>query len=100
MAKGRPRKKKEVTDLSPAEVPAVETKSDGVTVIDPPVVASGKKALTPVEESRTVLEHPLDPGQQFFESPEGFIVIGEKDRGRVWCRAANDGKGMWVNPMR
>lgn len=53
-----------------------------------------------VAESRTVLDKPLEPGQQFFESPEGFIEVGEKGKDRVWCRKANNGEGMYINARR
>ncbi len=100
----------------------VKTASEAVTVVEDrapetvaaPVLAENKDfVLKKIEigpkltgeamaiaESRKVLSIPLDASQEFFESPEGYIVIGEKGRGRVWCRAANKGAGMWVNPRR
>lgn len=101
----RGRKKKEV----------VETATDAVTVVaEAPIVEEVKAVEAPkstpkpvltefqqkLAESRKVLEIPLQPSQEFFESPEGFIVIGEKGRGRVWCREANNYQGMFINPRR
>lgn len=107
MPRGRPKKV--------VEVP-VETKAEAVTVVvDAPVVVEEKAPAVKVEEkpkpqmtdfqkklaeSRKVLDIPLTASQEFYESPEGFIVIGEKGRGRVWCREANNFKGMWINPRR
>lgn len=62
-----------------------------------PVVSSEQQKIL---ESREVLKHPLAPGQKYFESPEGYVMTGEADQGHVWCRAANGGKGCWINPMR
>lgn len=42
----------------------------------------------------------LGPGQKYFESPDGTILIGEEDATHMWWRAGNGGKGMWVNPKR
>jgi hypothetical protein len=53
-----------------------------------------------IEESRKVLEHPLSPGQRFFEAPDGYIIVGEADAQKILYRAGNDGKGMYINPMR
>jgi flagellar biosynthesis GTPase FlhF len=53
-----------------------------------------------VAESRKALKQPLAPGMAFYESPEGFVVVGEASRGTVWCHQANHGKGMKINPMR
>jgi hypothetical protein len=117
MPRGRPRKEKS-PDMTPAVLP-VETKSAAVTEViengmrkeeketveevkvgedkkDSPLQTEDEKVL----ESRKVLFMKLDPSQCFYESPEGYIVIGEKGRGRVWCRQANSGKGQWINPMR
>lgn len=53
-----------------------------------------------IAESRKSLDTVLLPSQKFFESPEGYIVIGEADKGSIWCRQANRGKGMEINPRR
>jgi len=53
-----------------------------------------------IAESRKVLDVPLAPGQQFFETPDGEIIIGEADKTAVWSRRMNGGKGGWVNPRR
>jgi hypothetical protein len=63
-----------------------------------------EKPLAPeherIAESRKALLTPLAPGQQFYESPEGYIVVAEEGKGSVWCRQANHGKGMHINPRR
>lgn len=43
---------------------------------------------------------PLQPGQKYFEAPDGTLIIGEADRQQVWYRKLNDGKGGWINPKR
>ena len=53
-----------------------------------------------IAESRKSLEEPLSEGQRYFESPEGYIVVAEADRPHVWCRQANHGRGMLINPRR
>jgi len=87
---GRPKKVKEVVK----EVDAVE-EVKGVSEVRKEVAE-----LTPdqirIAESREVLKHPLEEGQEFFEAPDGFIIVGEKGRGRVFYRAGN----MYINPMR
>ncbi len=69
--------------------------------------------VPPVEESRQIEEpkseepkkvvpalEPLQPGQAYFESPEGEIIIGEDTKGHVWSRKMNGGKGGWANKKR
>lgn len=53
-----------------------------------------------INESRKALDNPLPAGQQFFESPEGYIILAEEGKPHVFCRQANGGKGMWINPRR
>lgn len=53
-----------------------------------------------IAESREALKFPPPPDHIYFESPEGYIVLGEAKNGRVWCNKANGGKGMWINPRR
>lgn len=57
-------------------------------------------AVDRVTESRKSLDQPLSPGQKYFESPEGFIVIGDAEKDHAWCRQSNNGKGAWINPRR
>jgi len=76
-----------------AEVPASTPKAEEVQK----AVAN---KLSPLEESREALKHPLSAGQVFFESPEGFIIVAEAGKTEVWCRHANNGKGMLINPRR
>lgn len=115
MPRGRP--KKIVVDGSVAvaeevkvdEAPIAETVEPMkvATVIDyPPVPKPTPPAPVLTSEqsrivkSREILNVPLTKEQEFYESPEGFIVIGERGKGRMWCRDADHGKGMWVNPKR
>ena len=77
---------------------AVEQKEEPKIVQAKEPVLTGDAAQ--IAESRKVLKFPIGSEQCFFESPEGYIVLGEKDRGRVWCRQANGGRGMWINKMR
>ena len=69
-----------------------------------PVEVVAKPAMTDIQrkvaESRKALAQPLAEGQAFFESPEGYIMIGEKEKDHVWCRDMNNGKGGWINPRR
>jgi hypothetical protein len=53
-----------------------------------------------IAESRKALNYPLSPGQKFFETPDGEIIVGEADKTSVWSRRMNGGKGGWVNPRR
>ena len=80
-------------------------KREDAPAVEPVVEATAKvKAkvvpLTAIQSSREVLKHPLPNGQKFFESPEGWIVLGEADKDHVFCRQANGGKGAFINPMR
>ncbi len=43
---------------------------------------------------------PLQPGQKYFEAPDGTIVIGEEDKQQLWYRKLNGGNGGWINPKR
>lgn len=43
---------------------------------------------------------PLAAGQAYFEAPTGELLIGDATQDRMWFRAGNDGKGMWVNKKR
>jgi hypothetical protein len=42
----------------------------------------------------------LQPGQKYFEAPDGTLVIGEESQGQLWHRKMNNGKGGWINPRR
>ena len=39
---------------------------------------------------------PLAPGQQYFEAPDGTVLIGESTAQRLWYRKGNT----WINPKR
>lgn len=77
---------------------------ESVPEIVKPAVEAEKSVLTPlgeaIRESREALKHSCPAGMKFFESPEGFIVLAEAGQTHVWCKKANNGKGMFINPMR
>ncbi len=102
MPKGVRKKKDVAAEMAAATGPAEVVTSSPAVTLDAPKKSEHK--MTPnqeaIAESRKVLEIPLDPGQAFFESPDGHIIIGEGERDRAWCRAANGGQGMWINKMR
>lgn len=62
-----------------------------------------KRALSEQErriaESREALAHPLAAGQQFFEAPDGFVIVAEAGRAHVLYRPLH-GKEMLINPRR
>jgi hypothetical protein len=92
-------KKKEIE-----KVEAVNEQPKAATEQAPVLKEAVKPVLTgwdaAIAESRKLLETPLSPGQAFFESPEGFVMVDEETRGRVWCRQANKGQGLWINSKR
>ena len=76
-------------------------KVDEKPVVVPPVVVVPQVvALSQVEESRKSLNQTLDPGQAFFEAPDGFIMVGESTADRMFYRAGNGGQGYWINKRR
>jgi len=89
-------KRKKVKDVKPSE-PEFETKV-------PEPKPSGDSEPPPMDarvaESRKALTQPLGPDQKFFESPEGYVMVGEAEKDHIWCRHANGGKGAWINPRR
>jgi hypothetical protein len=66
----------------------------------PPVIAK-EQPIEAKEKAQTkpVLE-PLQPGQKYFEAPDGDIIIGEDTKSQIWHRKLNGGRGGWVNPKR
>ena len=87
----KPKKVEKVEEIAAPE-PAVEVE---VAEAVKPAVASD-----PITESREALKHPLAPGQEFFEAPDGYIIVAETGRDTVWYRGGNDGKGQWINKRR
>ncbi|MEK7093210.1 MAG: hypothetical protein AAB927_01880 [Patescibacteria group bacterium] len=89
----------DTSEMTEDELNAHERKQRrlAAAAIPKPVLTAEQQAIA---ESRTALKHPLSPGTKFFESPEGYIVVAEEDRPQVWCRQANKGKGMNINPRR
>jgi hypothetical protein len=101
-----------VKKTAPAKAPAADKESQeaaqaaGNDAPEPKhkAEAEPRRELTAQEryiaESRKCLNEPLAPGQQYFESPEGIVKIGDADKAHIWCAQANHGKGMWINPRR
>lgn len=100
MPRGRPRK----NSAAESNLPKPDSNLSDSGNDTPPVSENPEPVLTgqdkAIAESRKLLDVPLAPGQAYYESPEGFIVIDEASRGRVMCRLANNRKGMWINPKR
>lgn len=87
---GSKNKSKEVAEVVE---PVIETKE--AVVVNEEKKEEPAKAL----QVKQKLE-PLGPGQKYFESPDGTILIGEADSPHLWYRAGNGGKGMFINPKR
>jgi hypothetical protein len=60
-----------------------------------------KEVVNEAKETKKegILE-PLQPGQKYFEAPDGTVIIGEADKQQIWYRAGNGGKGFFINPKR
>lgn len=88
MPRGRPRK-----------VAVVETKTE---VVDNGLQGKEEKAkeVNPVNVTPMPKYEPLGPGQKYFEAPTGEVLIGDATADRMWFRAGNNGKGLWINPKR
>lgn len=105
---GRPKKVEVVNHEEEAKGPKAEVLERQEPVAEVPKAERRKPGVNPedqsdvdrIAESRKALEHPLSPGQQFFEAPDGEILIGEADKTHLWSRRANGGKGGWINPRR
>lgn len=97
MPRGRPKK---VQPEVVASIPVAQAETFHVETVP----TAPKRELTPIEiriqESREALKQPLGPGQVYFETPDGEIIIGEADRPHVWSRNMNGGHGGWANPRR
>lgn len=101
--KPEPQTEAEAKALQPAEPrpvrgEVVQSAEDKALQAARPVPVSAESVR--INESRKALEHPLSAGTKFFESPEGYIVVGDADKPHVWCRQANHGKGCFINPRR
>lgn len=97
--------KLEEAAVAPVEAPKPEPAPVAVGPAPALVVEAPKGPVLSAEQkrildSREALKHPLAKGQKFFESPEGYIVVGEDSANDVWCRQANNGKGCKINPRR
>lgn len=87
----RPKVKSEQPDIEESNGTAPEVKEVEVAPAASPVVKNGASAVK--------LE-PLGPGQQYFEAPDGTVLIGEATNTHMWYRKGNNGKGQWINPKR
>lgn len=86
-----------------AEDRALRMDARRATLRDKPEPTAEQRERTEQEiiaDSRKALAAPLMAGQRLFESPEGFVMVGEASEDRMWCRWANKGKGAWINPYR
>lgn len=86
MPKGIP-KKKELGEVQPA-------------VADRPLDDAQGRPTSPALPSKSPKLEALGPGQAYYEAPDGTIIIGDAGKDRIWYRAGNGGKGMWINPKR
>lgn len=107
MAKrGRPKKVVEVVQNVEVQGQEGQTVVQTETIVTQPPepVRFQEKPDAPdavrIADSRKALEQPLEPGQKFFETPDGEIIIGEADKNHIWSRHMNNGHGGWVNPRR
>lgn len=73
-------------------------KAEAATLEKPEAPQELEQEVPKVEAKQELA--PLEPGQAYFESPEGFVMVGDADKPHIWCRAANGGKGMYINPKR
>lgn len=107
MPRGRPKKKVEEVKSDEQPKKTEEPKAPVVKEVEEQKPEREKFVERPpandeerIAESRKALNQPLAPGQQFFEAPDGMIIIGEADRTQVFYRQGNGGKGMHINPKR
>jgi hypothetical protein len=90
----------EIQKLTPEERERLGISMDAPSP-DPRLVAHPDPVIAAkIAESRKSLTQPLQPGQQFFETPEGEILVGEEGKGQIWSRTMNGGKGGWANARR
>ncbi len=72
--------------------------------VAPPIVTPPKAEVSDSPDPRPAAPKaaekpkldPLGPDQQYFEAPNGDIIIGSKDQQRAFHRAS----GTWINPKR
>lgn len=81
--------KESVPEIKPKEIVHEEVKEE-------------KKEMPVLKQAEPVKEklEPLQPGQKYFESPDGEVIIGEIDKQQIWYRKGNNGKGCFINPRR
>ena len=64
-----------------------------------PIIEEKKEIV----KSKTMLKNnvnPLGTGEAYFEAPDGTILVGSENADRLWYRAGNGGRGMWINKKR
>lgn len=88
---GRPRKTVKLEQTA-AQEPEIK---QGEETNGEEVQAEGQEE---VKTEQTV--DALAPGQAYFESPSGEILIGDASKDQLWWRQGNDGRGMWINKRR
>lgn len=88
-------KKGKKAEAAPQDAPAGESQEEA----EPAPAARLTPEQKRIAESREALKHPCPAGQQFFEAPDGFIIMGEAKHHHVTYRMGN-GKTMLINPRR
>lgn len=99
----------EVKDVSNVAQGVDEAKQDSISDPKPP---AEKVRITPAEmramEAKAHLRDkapkvlpPLEADQQYFEAPNGDLIVGMKSEERIWHRNLHGpGKGGFINPKR
>lgn len=99
---GRPRK----------EVPSIETSNVSITEEQNDQTINDNESNTEeipdekeeeIQEEKPLLKNQvnaLGTGEKYFEAPDGTILVGSANADRLWYRAGNHGRGMWINPKR
>lgn len=67
------------------------------------VIENGLQREEEIKEKEVILKsnvNKLGEGQAYFEAPDGSILIGDAVHDRLWYRAGNNGRGMWINKKR
>lgn len=80
-----------------------EVQTGAVAVAEPEAkVEEPKGPVYPphIAESREALKFPVPVDQEFYEAPDGYIIVAEAGKNHVWYRQGNNGEGQWINPMR
>lgn len=95
--KGSVNKKKVNNSTETVENSDIEVQAEVITNAD---VREEKEEREEVLTKKAPALEPILPSQAYFEAPDGTILVGEASADRMWYRAGNDGKGMWINRKR